>query len=92
MSLDSPDADPVFEPELPSDAEVQGTFGFRQALAKVRGMYGVTAEKQGTGDDYAMAHTSSIFLIDRTGKLRGMMPFGHKPDDFVHDVRMLLDA
>ena len=63
-----------------------------EALAKVRKAYGVTAEKQGTGEDYAMAHTSSIFLIDRNGKLRAMMPFGHEPDDFVHDVRMLLDA
>ena len=69
-----------------------GATGQPQALAKVRKAYGVTAEKQGTGEDYAMAHTSSIFLIDRSGKLRAMMPFGHQPDDFVHDVRMLLDA
>ena len=69
-----------------------GATGQPQALAKVRKAYGVTAEKQGTGEDYAMAHTSSIFLIDRNGKLRAMMPFGHEPDDFVHDVRMLLDA
>jgi hypothetical protein len=33
-----------------------------------------------------MAHTSSIFLIDRAGKLRAMMPFGHDAADFVHDV------
>ena len=69
-----------------------GATGQPGALAKVRETYGVTAEKQGKGDDYAMAHTSSIFLIDRSGKLRAMMPFGHNADDFVHDVRMLLDA
>ena len=69
-----------------------GATGQPQALAKVREKYGVTAAKQGTGEDYAMAHTSSIFLIDRSGKLRAMMPFGHQPNDFVHDVRMLLDA
>jgi protein SCO1 len=69
-----------------------GATGQPEALAKVRKAYGVTAEKQGTGKDYAMAHTSSIFLIDQVGKLRAMMPFGHQPDDFVHDVRMLLDA
>ena len=40
------------------------------ALAAVRRSYGVTARKQGTGDDYAMDHSSSIFLIDRAGKLR----------------------
>lgn len=59
-------------------------------LASVRKAYGVTAEKRGTGTDYAMDHTSSIFLIDRDGRLRAMMPFGHDAADFVHDVRYLL--
>jgi protein SCO1/2 len=69
-----------------------GATGESAALAKVREKYGVTAVKQGTGPDYAMAHTSSIFLIDRAGKLRAMMPFGHDAADFVHDVRILLNA
>jgi protein SCO1/2 len=67
-----------------------GATGTPDALAAVRQKYGVTAIKQGTGSDYAMAHTSSIFLIDREGKLRAMMPFGHDPDDFVHDIQLLL--
>ena len=61
-------------------------------LAQVREGYGVTATREGTGRDYAMAHTSSIFLIDRDGKLRAMMPFGHEAADFVHDVAILLEA
>ena len=69
-----------------------GATGEPAALAKVREKYGVTAAKQGTGPDYAMAHTSSIFLIDRAGKLRAMMPFGHDAADFVHDVRILVNA
>jgi protein SCO1/2 len=60
------------------------------ALAAVRNAYGVTAVKQGNGPDYAMAHTSSIFLIDPAGKLRALMPFGHGPADFVHDIELLL--
>ena len=48
------------------------------------------AVKRGTGRDYTMAHTSSIFLIDRAGRLRALMPFGHDPADFVHDVKLLL--
>jgi protein SCO1/2 len=67
-----------------------GATGTSDALAATRKQYGVTAEKQGTGADYVMAHTSSIFLIDRAGKLRAMMPFGHQPADFVHDVKLLL--
>jgi protein SCO1 len=69
-----------------------GATGEPDVLAKVREKYGVTAVKQGTGPDYAMAHTSSIFLIDRAGRLRAMMPFGHDAVDFVHDVRILLNA
>jgi protein SCO1/2 len=41
-------------------------------------------------DGYAMDHTSSVFLIDREGKLRAMMPYGHDAKDFVHDVKLLL--
>jgi protein SCO1/2 len=67
-----------------------GATGDPEVLAKVREDYGVTAVKEGTGPDYAMAHTSSIFIIDRTGKLRAMMPFGHGADDFVRDVELLL--
>jgi len=41
-------------------------------------------------DGYAVDHTSSIFLIDREGKLRAMMPFGRDAKDFAHDVQLLL--
>ena len=67
-----------------------GATGDPQALAEVREDYGVTAVREGTGPDYAMAHTSSIFLIDREGRLRAMMPFGHDAADFAHDVEFLL--
>jgi len=67
-----------------------GATGTPASLAAVRDAYGVTAVKEGTGPDYAVSHTSSIFLIDPAGKLRAVMPFGHQPADFVHDVRLLL--
>lgn len=63
-----------------------------EVLAEVREDYGVTAVREGTGPGYAMAHTSSIFLIDRAGKLRALMPFGHGADDFVRDVELLLET
>ena len=66
-----------------------GATGTPDALAAVRQKYGVTAVRHGTGPDYAMAHTSSIFLIDRDGRLRAMMPFGHDASDFVHDIELL---
>lgn len=74
------------------DDSFVGATGDPDVLAEVREDYGVTAEKEGTGSDYAMAHTSSIFLIDRAGKLRAMMPFGHDAADFAHDVVLLLEG
>jgi protein SCO1/2 len=71
------------------DATFVGATGKPDMLAVVRQKYGVTATKLGSGPDYAMAHTSSIFLIDRAGKLRALMPFGHDAADFVHDIRFL---
>jgi protein SCO1 len=69
-----------------------GATGTPAALAQVREAYGVTATREGAGTDYAMAHTSSIFLIDRAGKLRAVMPFGHDAADFAHDLALLLEA
>jgi len=68
-----------------------GGTGTAAQMAAVRTSYGVTAEKVGTGSDYAVAHSSFIYLISREGKLRALMPFGHKTDDFVHDISMLLN-
>ncbi len=41
--------------------------------------------------DYAVAHSSFVYLITRDGKLRALMPFGHMADDYVHDIAMLLN-
>ena len=74
------------------DKSFVGATGDPAVLAAVREDYGVTAEREGTGPDYAMAHTSSIFLIDQAGRLRGLMPFGHDAADFAHDVALLLEG
>jgi protein SCO1 len=71
------------------DPSFIGATGEPDVLAAARQKYGVTAVKQGTGLDYAMAHTSSIFLIDPAGKLRALMPYGHDAADFIHDIRYL---
>jgi protein SCO1 len=71
------------------DPSFVGATGTPDALAAVRQNYGVTAIKHGTGDDYVMDHSSSIYLIDRAGKLRALMPYGHDADDFVHDIKRL---
>jgi protein SCO1 len=73
------------------DPSFVGGTGTAAQMAAVRTSYGVTAERVGTGSDYAVAHSSYIYLITREGKLRALMPFGHKADDYVHDISVLLN-
>jgi protein SCO1 len=73
------------------DPSFVGGTGTAAEMAAVRSSYGVTAEKHGSGSDYAVAHSSFIYLITRDGKLRALMPFGHKADDYVHDISVLLN-
>jgi len=73
------------------DPTFVGGTGTAAEMAAVRLSYGVTAEKHGTGKNYAVAHSSFVYLITREGKLRALMPFGHKADDYVHDISLLLN-
>ncbi len=70
-----------------------GGTGNPDALAAVRKSYGVAAEKVARpGGGYGMSHSSSVYLIDREGRLRAMMPYGHEAKDFVHDLKLLLST
>jgi protein SCO1/2 len=74
------------------DPSFVGGTGTPQQLAAVRSDYGITvSQKMPIPGGYALAHSSYIYLIDRDGKLRALMPFGHTADDFVHDLRLLLN-
>ncbi len=73
------------------DPTFVGGTGTAERLAVVRKDYGVFAEKKGQGKDYQVAHSSFTYLIDRSGSLRALMPYGHGPDDYVHDMRILLN-
>lgn len=72
------------------DSSFVGGTGTPERLAETRKHYGVMAERKPFGNSYTVAHSSSVFLIDQKGLLRGMMPYGRLPDDYVHDVRALL--
>lgn len=73
------------------DPTFVGLTGAPDELAAVRAKYGVSAERKNIGNSYSVGHSSSVYLIDRKGMLRAMMPYGRGPDDYVHDVRMLLN-
>ncbi len=72
------------------DPSFVGGTGTPAQLAAARASYGVMAERQAVGDGNFYAHSSSVYLIDRKGRLRGMMPYGRTPEDYAHDVRVLL--
>src|SRR5687767_2264465 len=63
------------------DPTFVGLTGTPDKLAAVRAKYGVTAERKNIGDSYSVGHSSSVYLIDRKGLLRAMMPYGRTPDD-----------
>jgi protein SCO1/2 len=72
------------------DSSFIGGTGTIDEMAAICKDYGVTVEKHGSGNDYVIAHSSFVYLIDRNGKLRALMPFGSKADDYVHDITQLL--
>ena len=66
-----------------------GATGTPDELQTVQKAYGVVAKQVVSPNPalgYAVDHSSSLFLVDRQGKLRGLVPFGTPVDDIVHDL------
>jgi protein SCO1 len=72
------------------DSTFVGGTGTEAQLAAVRKQYGVTARKIPYEDSYTYAHSSFTYLIDRSGRIRALMPFGHSPNDYASDLTILL--
>jgi protein SCO1 len=67
-----------------------GGTGTAAQLEAVQKEYGIAAQRVTAGNSYAFDHSSFTYLIDGAGNLRALMPYGHAPDDYVHDVKLLL--
>jgi protein SCO1/2 len=72
------------------DPTFVGGTGTEDQLGAVRRNYGISAEKKTIGNDYTYAHSSFTYLIDRMGRIRALMPYGHSPDDYANDLTILL--
>ena len=72
------------------DPTFVGGTGTQEQLSAVRRSYGISAERKVIGNDYTYAHSSFAYLIDRRGRIRALMPYGHSPDDYVNDLTILL--
>ena len=74
------------------DPSFVGATGTPEQLGKVREAYGIVASRK-LGKDpasYAVDHSSFVYLIDRAGSLRALVPYGRSADDIAHDVALLL--
>ena len=67
-----------------------GGTGTEQQLGQVRKDYGVSAKKLPYEKSYVYDHSSFTYLLDRQGRMRALMPYGHSADDFVNDLNILL--
>ena len=73
------------------DPSFVGGVGTRAQIDAAQRNYGISSTKNVQADGgYTIGHSSSIYMIDRAGKLAAVMPYGHTVDDFVHDLRILL--
>jgi len=73
------------------DPTFLGGVGTRPQLEAAYRDYGISVNKVTNADgSYTLGHSSSIYMIDRAGGLRAVMPYGHPADDFVHDLKILL--
>lgn len=73
------------------DPTFVGGTGTAEQLAAVRQNYGIAATRKTLGTSYTFSHSSYTYLIDRSGSLRALMPYGQSSDDYVHDVKILLN-
>jgi len=68
-----------------------GGVGTRAEIDAAQKSFGISSTKKVNADgSYTIGHSSSIYMIDRAGGLRAVMPYGHPADDFVHDLKILL--
>jgi protein SCO1/2 len=70
-----------------------GATGAPDEIKAVQNTYGVVARQVVSRNQalkYAVAHSTSLYLVDRQGKLRALVPFDTPVDDFVHDIEFVL--
>jgi protein SCO1/2 len=74
---------------------ITGLSGSLDDLAQVWEDYGIFVEKtplEGSAQDYTVAHTARVFVIDASGRLRLSYSFGTPYRDILQDVQHLLAA
>lgn len=76
------------------DSTFIGLTGTQEEIAPVMKSYGVTAirrELPNSKLQYTMDHSAFIYVIDKDGNWRAMMPFGVSSEDIASDTRYLVN-
>lgn len=74
------------------DPTFVGATGTPEQLAEARKAYGISISREtikGSKAGYLVHHSSFIYLIDRAGNIRALLPFGVTVEDIAHDVKVL---
>ncbi len=75
------------------DPSFVGVTGTQVQVAALLAAYGISVTRRmidGSATDYTMHHSSYLYFIDRAGRQRALMPFGHSAADIAHDLTLLL--
>ena len=72
------------------DRRIHGLTGPADQVAAIAKPLGVYYARAGSGDNYSMDHTASMFLLDADGRLRGTIAYGEDAGVAEAKVRALL--
>jgi protein SCO1/2 len=69
-----------------------GLSGTPEQIAEAATLYGIYFAKNAgdSPENYTMDHTASLMVIDQTGRLKLVLPFGMKPSDVAEDLAAVL--
>jgi protein SCO1/2 len=73
-----------------TDGKVTAITGTRPEIDKIIAAWKVLGEKVGTGADYTMNHTASVFLVNAEGGFEGTIAYGENADTAVAKIRKLV--
>lgn len=75
---------PAFDPSFLS------LYGDAQATRRVADAFAIKYEKQPTTSGYSVDHSAGTYLIDPSGRVRLLAPYGQRAEWLAEDIRLLL--
>ncbi len=59
-------------------------------MADFGAYYQIEEEEEGSATGYLISHTAAIFVLDREGQMREIIPYGTQAEEMAGDLRQLL--